>query len=193
MTIQQSKDLILEIERLSQINQLILDSVAEGIYGIDLNAKVIFWNKSAEILTGYKIEDFENDNLHDLIHHTNPAGEHVPVVECPVYHALNNGTSLYVTDDIFWRKDGTSFPVEFTIKPMVEKGTQVGTVITFRDITEKLQTEELILQWEKLSMVGQMAAGVAHEIRNPLTSLKGFLQLMKSNKVFNDQYYDIMS
>ncbi len=193
MTIEQNKDLILEIERLSQVNQLILNSVAEGIYGIDLDAKVIFWNKSAEMLTGYKMEDFEHHNLHDLIHHTNMAGEHVPVVDCPVYHALKNGTDLFVTDDIFWRKDGTSFPVEYTSKPMIEDGKQVGTVITFRDITEKKKTEELILQWEKLSMVGQMAAGVAHEIRNPLTSLKGFLQLMKSNRAFNDQYFDIMN
>jgi len=181
-----------EMERLNHINQMILDSVAEGIYGIDLNAKVIFWNKAAEELTGFTMKDFEHDNLHDLIHHTNPQGEHVPLHQCPVYHALNSGESLFVKDDIFWKKDGTSFPVEYTVKPMFEKGHFAGTVITFRDMTEKKQTEEILLKWEKMSLIGQMAASVAHEIRNPMTSLKGFIQLMKSTKEFNQNYFDII-
>ncbi|MDQ0255775.1 two-component system sporulation sensor kinase A [Evansella vedderi] len=179
-------------ETLTQINQLILDSVAEGIYGIDLEANVIFWNKAAEELTGFKMEDFEQHNLHDLIHHTNADGVNVPVHDCPVYHALNSGESLFVKDDIFWRKDGSNFPVEYTVKPMREDGQFVGTVITFRDMTEQKKTEEILLQWEKLSLMGQMAAGVAHEIRNPMTSLKGFLQLIKSSKELNNDYFEIM-
>ncbi|WP_088106110.1 ATP-binding protein [Halalkalibacter urbisdiaboli] len=181
-----------EIERLSHVNQLILDSVAEGIYGIDLNAKVILWNKAAESLTGYAITDFESDNLHNLIHHTNREGEHIPLQQCPVYHALNSGENLFIKDDIFWRKDGSYFPVEYTANPMIEQGKHVGMVITFRDMTEKKKTDEILLQWEKLSLVGQMAAGVAHEIRNPVTSLKGFFQLMRANKEYNDSYFDIM-
>ncbi|WP_216827420.1 PAS domain-containing protein [Alkalihalobacterium elongatum] len=84
-----------KVNKLNHINQLILDFVAEGIYGIDLNANVIFWNKAAEQLTGYAISDFKDQNLHELIHHTNQKGEHVPICDCPVYHALNNGESLF--------------------------------------------------------------------------------------------------
>lgn len=181
-----------QVEKLNHVNQLILDSVAEGIYGINLEAKVIFWNKSAEWLTGYTMEDFEQHNLHELIHHTNPRGEHVPVHQCPVYHALNGGESMFVKDDIFWRKDGTSFPVEYTVKPMIEKGEHVGSVITFRDMTEAHQTTAMMLEWEKVSLVGNMAAGIAHEIRNPLTSLKGFLKLIQSKPEAVAQYAPIM-
>ncbi|MDT8858846.1 ATP-binding protein [Alkalihalobacillus sp. MEB130] len=181
-----------EVEKLHSLNQLILDSVAEGIYGIDLEANVIFWNKAAEELTGFSMSDFQENNLHNLIHHTNQQGEHVPLTDCPVYHALISGESLFVEDDIFWKKDGTSFPVEYTIKPMQEQGKHVGTVITFRDMSEKIKTEEMLAEWEKLLVVGQMSAGIAHEIRNPITSLKGFVQLMKESKQLNEEYFDIM-
>lgn len=181
-----------EVDRLNHINQLILDSVAEGIYGIDLDARIIFWNKAAETLTGYQISDFEHHNLHELIHHTNNRGEHVHLHDCPVYHALNSGRGMFVDDDVFWRKDGRSYPVEYTVQPMFENGTHVGSVITFRDMTEKFKTDEIIRQWEKTSLVGQMAAGIAHEIRNPITTLKGFLKLMHMSGTWNASYFDIM-
>ncbi|WP_166245492.1 ATP-binding protein [Paenibacillus turpanensis] len=179
-------------EPLTNVNQLILDSVAEGIYGIDLDAKVIFWNKAAERLTGYHISDFRYHNLHELIHHTDPHGKHVPLHHCPVYHALNSGESMFVKDDIFWHKSGSSFPVEYTVQPIMVDGHHAGSVITFRDMTEKLKTDEIIQQWEKLSVVGQMAAGIAHEIRNPITTLKGFLKLMHAKNEYNPEYYQIM-
>jgi two-component system sporulation sensor kinase A len=182
-----------ELRRVNNVNQLILDSVAEGIYGIDLNANVIFWNQSAEKLTGFNLEDFKTNNFHDLIHHTNINGEVVPLTSCPVYLALNSGCDLSVKEDIFWTKDGTSFPVEYTVNPMLENGKHIGTVLTFRDMTEKVRTDKLLLQWEKLSLVGKMAAGIAHEIRNPLTSLKGFLKLVTSDASINKEYINIMN
>ena len=73
------------------------------------------------------------------------------------------------------------FPVEYMSSPMLEgSGQLLGTVITFKDITELKKTQELLIKSDKLSAVGQLAAGVAHEIRNPLTALKGFLQVAEN-------------
>lgn len=70
-------------------------------------------------------------------------------------------------------------------------GSEVEQVI-IRDISERKKNEELLIKSEKLSIAGQLAAGIAHEIRNPLTSLKGFMQLLASGRVHHDRYYSIM-
>ena len=98
-----------------------------------------------------------------------------------------------VNEDVFWKKNGTSFPVEYMSSPMLEgSGQLLGTVITFSDITELKKTQELLIKSDKLSAVGQLAAGVAHEIRNPLTALKGFLKLLKTSSAKEQYYIEIM-
>ncbi|MFS0654331.1 PAS domain-containing protein [Bacillus sp. 179-C3.3 HS] len=69
---------------------------------------------------------------------------------------------------------------------------ETAVQIILRDISERKQTEELMLRSEKLSIAGQLAAGIAHEIRNPLTAIKGFLQLIKPKTKDRDQYFDIV-
>jgi two-component system sporulation sensor kinase A len=183
-----------KLEQLHHINQLILNSVGEGIYGIDIESNVIFWNSAAENITGYQQEEFESESeyLHNLIHHTNAEGKQISTKDCPIHHSLHTGTSIHVQDDIFWRKDGTSFPVEYITNPIIENCSFVGTVITFKDISEMKKTEELLHNSEKLKAVGQLAAGIAHEIRNPLTSLKGFLQLTQTVPEQKQEYFKIM-
>jgi PAS domain S-box len=181
-----------EVQRLHHMNQLILDSVDQAIYGVDLRGNVIFWNAAAEKLTGYSMDDFKDKRIHDLIHHTNMNGERVPLQHCPIHHALAGGHRLTVSRDIFWRKDGTCFPVEYSVNPMIEKGEHIGCVLTFRDMTEKDKTNELLMGWEKMTSVGQLVSGIAHEIKNPLTVLKGFLRLIAHSATVNEQYIKIM-
>jgi len=92
------------------------------------------------------------------------------------------------------KKDGSYMWVNFVITLIYHPttGTPLEYVGVIKNSIGDQKSEELLIQNEKLSVVGQLAAGIAHEIRNPLTSLKGFIQLMKSDIGYNDQYLDIM-
>jgi two-component system sporulation sensor kinase A len=181
------------IDKLYKQNQLILNSVSEGIYGIDMSGRTIFWNKAAEAITGWKVDEMLGRQIHNLIRPVKSDGTLYPPEESPILNTILNHEISDMQEDMFWRKDETTFPVMYMSSPMLEgKDHLLGTVITFKDITELKKTQELLIKSDKLSAVGQLAAGVAHEIRNPLTALKGFLQLLKTNNEKEKYYIEIM-
>ncbi|TXK71755.1 PAS domain S-box protein [Paenibacillus sp. N3.4] len=182
-----------EIDKLYKQNQLILNSVSEGIYGIDMSGRTIFWNQAAEGITGWKVDEMLGRQIHNLIRAEKGDGTLHSADESPILNTIMHREVTIVKEDLFWKKDGSSFPVEYMSSPMLEgKGQLLGTVITFKDITEQKKTQELLIKSDKLSAVGQLAAGVAHEIRNPLTALKGFLQLLKTSSAKEQYYIEIM-
>ncbi|OQP02424.1 PAS domain-containing sensor histidine kinase [Parageobacillus galactosidasius] len=168
-----------ELENLYHKHTLILNSIAEGVCGIDKYGNIVFWNPAAERMTGYKAEEAIGKASHDIIHHTKKDGTPYSIDECPIDLAIQDGKTYHISEDIFWKKDGTHFPVSYTVTPVLENGAVVDAVLTFTDITELKKTEEFIRTSEKLSVAGQLAAGIAHEIRNPLTAIKGFIQLLQ--------------
>ena len=131
-----------EIERLNRHNQLILDSAGEGIYGLDTEGKTTFVNPRATAMTGFDPEDLIGKSQHEVVHHSFSDGTSYPREECPIYAALTDGEIHHVDDEVFWRKDGTSFPVEYTSTPIREQGEITGAVVTFTDITERKALEE---------------------------------------------------
>jgi PAS domain S-box-containing protein len=169
-----------ELENLYHKHTLILNSIAEGVCGIDKHGNIVFWNPAAERMTGYKAEEVIGKTSHAIIHHTKKDGTPYPLDECPIDRAIQDGKTYHISEDIFWKKDGTYFSVSYTVTPILENGAVVGGVLTFTDITDLQKTEEFIRTSEKLSVAGQLAAGIAHEIRNPLTAIKGFIQLLQS-------------
>ena len=130
--------------------RLILESSAEGIFGCDPHGTCLFCNQAAVRLLGYdEPTELLGQNMHTLEHHTRKDGSPFPIEECPIYLGFHENRGVHIDDDIFWRKDGTSFPVEYWSHPMVREGRTVGAVITFFDITERKATEEALRKSEQ--------------------------------------------
>ena len=98
----------------------VLESVGDGIYGIDLDGNCTVVNPAAAQMIGFKPEDILGRNMHDLIHHTRADGTPYPAEECPIQNSLNDLGTVRVSNEVFWRKDGTSFPVEYVARPQIE-------------------------------------------------------------------------
>lgn len=131
-----------ELARLSRQYNLLLTSAGEGIYGVDRDGICTFINPAAARMIKWDASDVVGKPLHDLLHHSNPDGSLYPRHECPIYAAYRDGFADRSDDEVFWRKDGTSFPVEYVSTPMRDEGENlVGAVVTFTDITERKEAE----------------------------------------------------
>jgi len=136
-----------DIERLKRRNEMILNSAGEGIYGLDLEGKTTFVNPAAAKLVGYEPAELIGKLQHAVIHHTHPDGTPYPREKCPIYAAFRDGSVHHVDDEVFWRKEGTSFPVEYTSTPIRnERGELTGAVVVFKDITQRKRAEEELKQ-----------------------------------------------
>ena len=122
-------------------NQLLLSSVGDGIYSIDSEGLATFVNPAGARMLGWEPQDMIGKNIHRIHHHTHADGSHYPVEDCPIYKAVRDGVVHEGRQEVFWRRDGSSFPVEFTSTPVISEGRIVGGVVVFRDITERRSTE----------------------------------------------------
>ncbi len=132
-----TKHMNMELAQITRHNQSILNAANEGIYGLDLNGNTTFLNASATKMTGYSAKELIGQHTHNFIHHLKSDGSHYPEEECPIYAALKDGGIHHIKDEVFLRKDGTSFPVEYISTPVLNSGKIMGAVVTFRDITEQ--------------------------------------------------------
>jgi diguanylate cyclase (GGDEF)-like protein/PAS domain S-box-containing protein len=122
--------------------EMLLNSVAEGIYGVDALGRCTFINSAGLDLLGYQHDtELIGKHMHDLIHHTHVDGSHYAADECRLYACLQSHEYVHVDDELFWRKDGSSFPVDYWSRPTALNGED-GAVITFIDITERKRAEE---------------------------------------------------
>ena len=127
-------------------NQLILRAAGEGIYGVNAEGVTTFVNPAAERMLGWSAADLVGRDMHAAVHHTHPDGCHYPHRDCPIYAAFRDGAVHQVDDEVFWRRDGTSFPVEYTSTPIRDRGALVGAVIVFRDISQRREADERLRQ-----------------------------------------------
>ena len=132
-------DLARALSRLERQNELILEAAGEGIYGLDTEGLTTFVNPAATRLLGWDAKELRGAPMHSMLHHSRPDGSPYPREECPIYAAFKDGKVHRVEDEVFWRKDGTSFPVEYTSTPIWEDDTLVGAVVVFRDLSRLRQ------------------------------------------------------
>jgi PAS domain S-box-containing protein len=123
-------------------NQLLLEAVGEGIYGVNAEGKTTFVNSAAERILGWTAEELVGKKIHPIMHHTHPDGSHYPSHDCPIYAAFHDGVVHRIENEVFWHKDGTPIPVEYVSTPVVDHGQLVGAVVVFRDVRERKQAEE---------------------------------------------------
>jgi two-component system cell cycle sensor histidine kinase/response regulator CckA len=168
-----------KLKRLGLEHELVLNSVGEGVHWIGIDGRIKFENPAGAHMLGYEPNELVGQLAHQTMHHTRVDGTPYPIDDCFVYATIRTGTPHRVKDEIFWRKDGTSFPVEYTSTPVRdENGRLAGTVVVFIDITERKRIETRLLQSQKMETVGKLAGGVAHEFNSILTAIIGQSELL---------------
>jgi len=151
--------------------ELILESVGDGIYGIDLEGRLTFINQTGAKALGYTAEELTGRDLHDVIHHSHSDGTPYTKSTNPILQALRRCESIRMRDEVFWRQDGTAFPVEYSASPLLEEGQISGMVVAFQDVSERRRLDR---------MKDEFISTVSHELRTPLTSLRASLGLISS-------------
>ena len=170
-------------EDLHQRLNLILDATGEGIFGIDLNGECVFMNSSALRLLGYASDqEVLGKHNHQLIHYAHADGSQYQLQQCPIYKALHGESNASIDTEVFWRKDGTSFPVQYESHPIIENEIIIGYVVNFMDISvRKHKEKQLIAAKERAENLAktktQFLANMSHEIRTPMNAIIGFSEL----------------
>ncbi len=177
-----------QARQLSRDNELILNSMDEGIFGLDLEGKTTFVNPAVVKMIGWEAKELIGKTQHDILHHSKPDGTPYPREECPIYAAFQDGRVRHVADEVFWKKDGTSFPVEYISNPIRnEQGQVLGAVVTFRDMTERKKLEDQFRHAQKMEAIGRLAGGIAHDFNNLLTVINGYCSELISQFQENQQ------
>src|SRR3984957_8211020 len=125
-----------------ELARTLLDSTGEAIYGIDSQGNCTFCNPSCLQLLGYKKPiELIGKHMHSMMHHTRPDGTPYPADQCSIYSAFRRGQGIHADDEVVWRADGTSFPVEYWSYPIRKDNDLVGAVVSFIDITDRSRRE----------------------------------------------------
>ena len=123
---------------------LLLESTGEGVFGIDLDGDCMFINRAGAQMLGFAPEQVMGRNMHALTHHSHADGRAYPDSDCPIFNAFRSGRACRVDTEVFWRRDGSHFAVEYSSHPVIEAGVVRGAVITFVDITARQQAAQAL-------------------------------------------------
>jgi two-component system sensor histidine kinase VicK len=171
MDVTEQQDAEVELNLVRRQQELILAAVEDGIYGMDMEGRLSFVNPAGARILGFDAEELQGKDIHDLIHHSHADGTQHSKANCPILIGLRRREAVRIRDDVFWRKDGTTIPVEYVASPLIDEGAIAGMVVAFQDISERRRLER---------MKDEFISTVSHELRTPLTSLRASLGLISS-------------
>jgi PAS domain S-box-containing protein len=165
--------------------ELLISSTELGVIGIDSEGRCTFINRAAASMLGYEPAELIGQTLHDLVHHTKADGTPYPLDECPITQSFRTGVGRHIENEVMWRKNGTSVPVEYRAYPTMIEGHATGTVITVADISERSERErsqaeafadqvDTARRLRELNDVKDaFLAAASHDLRSPLTIIIG--------------------
>jgi PAS domain S-box-containing protein len=160
-----------DLRRMARQTEILLSSVGDGIYGVDLDGHVTFLNPSAALTLGHAPEALLGRHAHDVFHGPQDDGTAYPWSGCYVTEAIAHGLVSAAEEDSYIRADGSTFPVEITASPLLDEDRISGAVVVFRDVTQRHEVDR---------MKNEFLSVVSHELRTPLTSIRGSLGLISS-------------
>jgi len=168
----------------SETIRLLLDSTAEAIYGIDLQGRCTFCNAACLRLLGFdQPEQLIGANMHEKIHHARVDGTSTDASDCRIFKALKQQQGTHADNEVFWRADGTCFPIEYWSHPILRDGEIIGAVVTFLDITQRKQAEKE-LERKNLDLE-RVTYTVSHDLKSPLVTIASFLSFLEQDLAAN--------
>jgi len=185
--------------RLLQERMALLECAAQGLFGVDREGRCTFINRACADMLGWPPDEVLGRDMHALLHPRRADGRPYPREDCAIYRAVELGTAAFVTDELVWRRDGTSFPAEYAAQPLVVDGRIVGSIVALGDLTQRRRTEAEIgrlLDAERAARAEAEAANTAkdeflavlsHELRTPLTAMLGWIALLRPGRLPADR------
>ncbi|GBF75794.1 PAS domain-containing sensor histidine kinase [Paenibacillus sp. 598K] len=187
--ITQRKRHLEQIEKLSYEHTLILNSVSEGIFGVDAEGKSMFINPAGAAMLGYTSSQWLSNPHFEQLFQTPDGLQRSPEIS-PVRETLLDGQARGREEAVFWRADGTSMLVDYQVTPIYDKGERKGAVVVFRDKTGE---REIIRAKESAELADQakseFLAIISHELRTPMNGIVGMTELLRETQLTDEQQH----